>query len=42
MLSTKGLKMTPKTHIRISRKLSLVLRHKPEAIGLELDARGWV
>jgi len=41
MLSTKRLKMTPKTQIRASRKLSLVLRHKPEAIGLELDARGW-
>lgn len=41
MPSTKCLKMPPKTHIRTSRKLSLVLRHKPEAIGLELDARGW-
>ncbi len=27
--------------IRTSRFLSLVLRHRPEAIGLELDAAGW-
>jgi putative RNA 2'-phosphotransferase len=27
--------------IRISRFLSLVLRHKPEQIGLELDSNGW-
>lgn len=33
--------MTPKTIVRASRKLSLVLRHKPETIGLELDAQGW-
>lgn len=26
---------------RISRKLSFVLRHKPDAIGLVLDAEGW-
>ncbi|MDH4209838.1 MAG: RNA 2'-phosphotransferase [candidate division WOR-3 bacterium] len=28
-------------HIRISKFLSLVLRHKPETIGLELDSEGW-
>lgn len=33
--------MNPKTLVRASRKLSLVLRHKPETIGLELDAQGW-
>ncbi|TXF88814.1 RNA 2'-phosphotransferase [Neolewinella aurantiaca] len=33
--------MNPKKIIRTSRKLSLVLRHKPETIGLELDAQGW-
>lgn len=33
--------MTPKQIIRTSRKMSLVLRHKPEAIGLTLDANGW-
>lgn len=33
--------MKPKQIIRTSRKLSLVLRHKPEAIGLTLDANGW-
>lgn len=27
--------------IRASKFLSLVLRHKPETIGLELDAQGW-
>lgn len=28
-------------HIRISKFLSLVLRHKPETIGLTLDSQGW-
>ena len=28
--------------VRISKLLSLVLRHKPEAIGLKLDEHGWV
>jgi putative RNA 2'-phosphotransferase len=28
-------------HTRFSKYLSLVLRHKPEAIGLKLDANGW-
>lgn len=28
--------------IRISKFLSLVLRHKPEEIGIELDENGWV
>jgi len=27
--------------VRISKFLSLVLRHKPEHIGLKLDAEGW-
>ena len=26
---------------RISKYMSLILRHKPEAIGIELDAHGW-
>lgn len=30
-----------KRQIRISKFLSLVLRHKPERIGLQLDAAGW-
>jgi putative RNA 2'-phosphotransferase len=30
-----------KQHIAISKYLSLVLRHKPGAIGLVLDANGW-
>ena len=29
-------------HVRISKFLSLVLRHQPEAIGLKLDANGWI
>ena len=28
--------------VKISKFLSLVLRHKPETIGLELDENGWV
>ena len=28
--------------VRMSRFLSLVLRHKPEEIGLQLDGEGWV
>jgi len=27
--------------IRTSKFLSLVLRHEPEKIGIELDAQGW-
>ena len=30
-----------KQHTEISKFLSFVLRHKPEAIGLTLDAEGW-
>ncbi len=33
--------MNPKQITRTSRKMSLVLRHKPEAIGLTLDTNGW-
>lgn len=33
--------MNPKQITRTSRKMSLVLRHKPEAIGLTLDPNGW-
>jgi putative RNA 2'-phosphotransferase len=29
-------------YVRLSKFLSLVLRHKPEHIGLKLDAEGWV
>ena len=28
-------------NVSISKKLSLVLRHKPEVIGIELDSNGW-
>jgi putative RNA 2'-phosphotransferase len=34
--------MNEKQKIRTSKFLSLVLRHEPEAIGLTLDAAGWV
>jgi putative RNA 2'-phosphotransferase len=36
--------MTPLTRdqIRLSKRMSLVLRHRPEAAGLTLDANGWV
>lgn len=33
--------MTPKQKTRASKFLSLVLRHKPEVIGIRLDANGW-
>jgi putative RNA 2'-phosphotransferase len=32
----------PSRHVRISKFLSLVLRHRPEQIGIELDHAGWV
>jgi putative RNA 2'-phosphotransferase len=28
-------------HVRISKRLSLVLRHRPESVGIVLDAGGW-
>ena len=36
--------MTPlsRDEVRISRRISLVLRHRPESAGLTLDANGWV
>lgn len=33
--------MMKKEHIRISKFLSLVLRHKPQKIGIQLDNEGW-
>tara|TARA_R110002096_G_scaffold126532_3_gene273595 strand:- start:21224 stop:21781 length:558 start_codon:yes stop_codon:yes gene_type:complete len=33
--------MTDKQQIKASRFLSLILRHKPESIGLSLDKNGW-
>ena len=30
-----------KEHTQISKFLSLILRHKPEEIGLKLDQEGW-
>ncbi len=34
--------MSPKDTIRISKFLSLILRHEPERVGLKLDSAGWV
>ncbi len=33
--------ITEKETTRISKFLSLVLRHQPDAIGIELDENGW-
>ena len=40
-VAVKTALMTDKQKVRIGRKLSLVLRHQPEAIGLTLDKHGW-
>lgn len=34
--------MNSKNQIKLSKFLSLILRHQPEKIGLTLDAQGWV
>lgn len=34
--------MNEKQRVKISKLMSLVLRHRPEVIGLELDPQGWV
>lgn len=34
--------MAPKRTIKISKFLSLVLRHEPQTIGITLDSAGWV
>jgi len=34
--------MNKNQHIEISKFLSYILRHKPEAIELQLDTEGWV
>jgi putative RNA 2'-phosphotransferase len=31
-----------KAQVRLSRRLSLVLRHSPQSVGLTLDEQGWV
>jgi len=39
---TNKVKMSqPKNYAKISKFLSLLLRHKPEAIDLTLDEHGW-
>ena len=35
------MKNTASDLTRISKYISLILRHKPETIGIELDAHGW-
>jgi putative RNA 2'-phosphotransferase len=37
----EGGQSMPTDHIQLSKFLSFVLRHKPEAIGLALDPQGW-
>ena len=34
--------MQEEKHIKLSRFLSLILRHKPEEIGLTLDSQGYL
>jgi putative RNA 2'-phosphotransferase len=34
--------MLSRDQVRLSKRLSLVLRHRPETAGLTLDANGWV
>ena len=34
--------MNEKRKIRVSKFLSLILRHKPEAVGVTLDSDGWI
>ncbi|MEM6805974.1 MAG: RNA 2'-phosphotransferase [Bacteroidota bacterium] len=34
--------LTKKDEIKYGRFLSMVLRHKPQSIGIQLDAQGWV
>lgn len=34
--------MADRDDVRLSKHLSLVLRHRPGSVGLELDPRGWV
>lgn len=34
--------MEEKKKVKISKFLSLILRHQPETVGLKLDANGWV
>ncbi len=38
---TSGKRTITQPYTQISKFLSYVLRHKPDAIGLELDAEGW-
>ncbi|MEV6493438.1 RNA 2'-phosphotransferase [Actinoplanes sp. NPDC051633] len=31
-----------KSQVRLSRRMSMVLRHRPESVGITLDPQGWV
>lgn len=33
--------MPPQTQVKISKRLSLILRHNPQSVGVVLDASGW-
>jgi putative RNA 2'-phosphotransferase len=37
-----GVAIDPEAIKRLSKFLSFVLRHRPDAVGIELDAQGWV
>jgi putative RNA 2'-phosphotransferase len=34
--------MNPKRLVQLSKRLSFVLRHRPDSIGIQLDTAGWV
>jgi putative RNA 2'-phosphotransferase len=40
--NNSGAGMNPRDLVRISRRLSLVLRHRPQSVGIALDPAGWV
>lgn len=40
--NNSGAGMSPQDQVRISRRLSMVLRHRPQSVGIALDPAGWV
>jgi putative RNA 2'-phosphotransferase len=40
--NNRGAGMSPRDTVRVSRRLALVLRHRPESVGIALDPGGWV
>lgn len=41
-LNTEGLELMQLNFVQLSKFLSFILRHKPDAIGLVLDPQGWI